>query len=64
MTSAKEYRDLALECGKQAAETKDERLRSILMETARLWMEAALRVETAWALKDEEQPPAPRMKRA
>ena len=38
MTSPKEYRQFALECGKQAVETNDERLREILNETARMWM--------------------------
>ena len=45
MTSPKEYRQFALECGKQAAETHDERLREILNETARMWMRVALNVE-------------------
>jgi hypothetical protein len=42
MTSPKEYREFALECGKQAATTQDERLRKVLMNTARLWMQMAL----------------------
>ena len=42
MTSPKEYRDFAVECAKQAAETPDVRLRAILLETARVWMKAAL----------------------
>jgi hypothetical protein len=35
MTSPREYREFALECGKQALDTTDERL----------WMDAALEVE-------------------
>ena len=54
MTSPKEYRQFALECGKQAAETNDERLREILNETARMWMRVALNVERAWSLKADE----------
>jgi hypothetical protein len=41
MTSPKEYRENALECGKQALETTDERLRRILLGAARLWMDTA-----------------------
>jgi len=56
MTSPKEYRKFALECGKQAAETHDERLREILNETARTWTRIALNVERSWALKSDEAP--------
>ena len=49
-------RQFALECGKQAAETHDERLREILNETARMWMRIALNVERSWALKSDEAP--------
>jgi hypothetical protein len=56
MTSPKEYRQFALDCGKQAAETNDERLREILNETARMWMRVALNVERSWALKSDEAP--------
>jgi hypothetical protein len=54
MTSPKEYRQFALECGNQAAETQDERLREILKETARTWMRIALNVERSWSLKNDE----------
>jgi hypothetical protein len=54
MTSPKEYRDFALECAKQATETKDEKLRAILLGTARLWMEAAMQVERSLALQDDD----------
>jgi hypothetical protein len=57
MTSPKEYRQFAIECGKQAAETKDERLRAVLMETARLWMKTALKVERSWGLIDDDGRP-------
>jgi hypothetical protein len=45
MTSPGEYREFALECGKQALDTTDERLRRILLGAARLWMDAALELE-------------------
>jgi len=54
ITSPKEYRQFALECGKQAAETHDERLREILNETARTWTRIALNVERSWSLKNDE----------
>jgi hypothetical protein len=54
MTSPKEYRQFGKECGKQAAETNDKRLREILNETARTWMRIALNVERAWSLKADE----------
>ena len=56
MTSPKEYRQFALECGKQAIETNDKRLREILNETARTWMRIALNVERSWSLKNDEVP--------
>jgi hypothetical protein len=56
MTSPKEYRDFALECAKQATETKDEKLRAILLDTARLWMEAAMQVERSLTLQDDDDP--------
>jgi len=55
MTSPKEYREFALECGKQAAATKDERLRKVLLGAARLWMETALEAERSWALMDDDE---------
>ena len=65
MLSPKEYRAFALECAKHAAETPDVRLRAILLEKARIWMEAALHAERSWALQDEPaKPPAPRPRRA
>jgi hypothetical protein len=54
MTSPKEYRQFAIECGKQASATKDEKLRAILLETARVWMQAALRAERSYALTDDD----------
>jgi hypothetical protein len=45
MIAPKEYRRFALECQNQAAETKDERLRQVWLETARLWMQTALHAE-------------------
>jgi len=45
MIAPMEYRQFALECRKQAAETKDERLRQIWLETARLWMQTAVYAE-------------------
>jgi hypothetical protein len=45
MTSPREYREFALECGKQAPDTTDEQIRRILLGAARLWMDAALEVE-------------------
>jgi hypothetical protein len=45
MIAPKEYRRFALECRKQAAETKDERLRQIWLESAQLWMRTAVRAE-------------------
>jgi hypothetical protein len=56
MTSAQEFRKFALECGKQAAATQDERLRKVLMGTARLWMDIALQIERSWALMNDEEP--------
>jgi hypothetical protein len=56
MTSPKEYRDFALRCAKQATEARDEKLRAVLLETARLWMQVALRVERSWALNDDDLP--------
>jgi hypothetical protein len=56
MTSPKEYRDFALECAKQATEIKDEKLRAILLGTARLWMETAMQVERSLALQDDDHP--------
>jgi hypothetical protein len=56
MTSPKEYRDFALECVQQAAETKNEKLRTVLLETARLWMETSLHAERSWALHDDDLP--------
>src|SRR5262245_9251333 len=56
MTSPKEYRRFALECGKRAAQTKDERLRKLLKDESRLWMEVALEVERSWALMDDDDP--------
>jgi hypothetical protein len=54
MTSPKEYREFALECGKQAMATPDERLRKVLLGAARLWMETALEAERSWALMDDD----------
>ena len=54
MTSPKEYRQFALECGSKAIETNDKRLREILNETARTWMTLALNVERSWSLKNYE----------
>ena len=54
MTSPKEYRQFGKECGKQAAETNDKRLRELLNETARTWMRIALNVERAGSLKADE----------
>jgi hypothetical protein len=59
MTSPKEFREFALECGKHAAETEDPRLRETLMQTARLWMETAQHLEKSFALEDH----SPLMKR-
>src|SRR5262249_22665471 len=56
MTSAKDYRDFAIEIGKQASATKDERVRKVLMGAARLWMETALEVERSSALIDDDEP--------
>ena len=56
MTSSKEYARFALECGKRAEQTKDERLRKLLTQEARLWMEVALEVERSWALMDDDDP--------
>jgi hypothetical protein len=53
MTSPKEYRDFAIEIGKQASATRDERLRETLLETL-LWIETALQVERSWALVDDD----------
>jgi hypothetical protein len=62
MLSPKEYRAFALECAKQAAETPDIRLRAILLERTRLWMNAALHAERSW--DEPAKPPAPRPRRA
>jgi len=43
--SPKEYREFAQDCLRGAAETKSERHRQILLETAKTWMQAALEVE-------------------
>jgi hypothetical protein len=56
MTSPKEYRKFALECSKRAEQTKDERLRKLLKDESRLWMEAALEVERCWSLMDDGNP--------
>ena len=53
VTSPKEYRAFALECARQAAATRDDRLRLILLETARLWIQTALHAERSFALSDE-----------
>jgi len=60
VTSPKECRDFALECARQATETQDERLRGILLETARLWLDTALHLERSFALIDDEPPLLPR----
>jgi hypothetical protein len=54
MTSPKEYRRFALECGERAAQTKDEQLRKLLKDESRLWMEVALEVERSWAHMDDD----------
>jgi hypothetical protein len=61
LSSPKEYREFALRCSREAAATSDLRLRAILLETARLWLEAALHVEKSWALSEDQpaQPPGP-----
>jgi hypothetical protein len=56
MTTPKEYRDRALECGKQAAKTQDEKLRGLLMFEARLWMETALELERSAAMQERDLP--------
>ena len=56
MTSPKEYRDFAIEIGKQASSTKDEKVRKVLMGAARLWMETALEVERSSGLVDDDEP--------
>jgi hypothetical protein len=56
MFSPKEYARFALECGKRAERTNDERLRKLLKQEARLWMEVALEIERSWALRDDEDP--------
>ena len=54
------YREIALECDKQAAEAKDERLRQLLRDTAQLWRQTALNVERWAALPDDSSPKADR----
>ena len=56
MRSSKEFRQFAFECAKQAAETKNERLRATLLETSRLWMETALALERSWAVAEDGPP--------
>jgi hypothetical protein len=48
----------ALECDRQAAETENERLRQLLLETAQLWMQTALNVER-WAAAPDDTSPKP-----
>ena len=55
-SSPKEFREFALDCGKQAAETTNERLREVLLETARQWMEAAQHLEKSWVSEDDKPP--------
>jgi hypothetical protein len=47
---------MVVDSKKQAATTQDERLRKVLMNTARLWMQTALEMERSWALAIYEQP--------
>lgn len=42
MTSAREFRELALDCLRRAQQTDDDRERLILLETAARWMRAAV----------------------
>jgi hypothetical protein len=41
VTASQEFREFALDCGKQAAAAEDETLRRALLDLARLWMDAA-----------------------
>jgi hypothetical protein len=63
MTSPREYREFALECGKQAIATTDEQLRKVLLSAARLWMDTALQVEKSWTLMDDQEPVTVKNKR-
>ena len=56
MTSPKELRQFALECAKRAANTKDERLRKILLDISRTWSQAAMEIERSIALEDDPTP--------
>ena len=42
MTSAREFRELALDCLRRAQQTRDDKERLILLEAAARWMRAAV----------------------
>jgi hypothetical protein len=45
MSSPKEFREFAVECMRQAEESRDERQRQMLLDLAARWMRAAVQVE-------------------
>jgi hypothetical protein len=55
MASPKKYREYALECGRQALDTTDERVREIRLGVAELWMDTALEVERSLVRVDDEE---------
>jgi hypothetical protein len=57
-SSPKEFREFAQECLRWADETKSERHRQILRDTAATWMQAALQLERGLALIDDSALPS------
>ncbi len=55
-SSPEEFREFAQECLRWAGETKSERHRQALLETARTWIQAALEVERGLGLIEEGTP--------
>ena len=55
MPSPKEFREFALECLRRADQTREERIRQILLNMAAHSMRAAVQVERATAVINEEQ---------
>jgi hypothetical protein len=55
MTTPKQFRQFAIECGRHALDTTDERHREILLGVAELWMDAAIEVERSLVRIDDEE---------
>ena len=55
--SPKKFREFAQECLRWADETKSDRHRQVLLDMAKMWMQAALQLERSLALIDDPSPP-------